>query len=102
MFGGSRTHPMSGPQIKLTVGLNQVSFIMLSYACYLHEGVALLRRLSRSAFIMTQNKELLSLFVKKVYQVPLYSNESLVYSQTSQVEKIVKLVEGHKIKKLAS
>ena len=57
--------------------------MMLSYACYLHEGIPLLRRLSRSAFIMTQNKELLALFEKKTYEVPLFSNQTLVYTNAA-------------------
>lgn len=80
LFGGSRSSQQSQSAPKLTHGLNYVSFVMLAYACYLHEGVALLKRLSRSAFIMTQNKELLALFVKKTYEVPLYSNHSIFFT----------------------
>jgi len=82
LFSGSKQHPM-GCQIKLSVGLSHVSFKILAYACYLHEGISLLKRISRSAFIMTQNKELLALFTKKFYEVPLYSNNSLLYFQPS-------------------
>ena len=85
----------------MAYGLNHVSFVMLSYTCYLHEGVALLRRLSRSAFIMTQNKELLALFVKKTYEVPIYSNNSLFYANP-EVNQAIKLVEPKQVKHLSS
>ena len=65
----------------MTHSLSHVSFVMLSYACYLHEGIPLLRRLSRSAFIMTQNKDLLALFAKKSFEVPLFSNHALVFAE---------------------
>ena len=52
MFGGSKTIPIGSP-VKLARDLSNVSVRILAYACYLHEGLALLRRLSRSAFITT-------------------------------------------------
>ena len=100
LFGGSQQHHMGTHQLKLSIGLNNVSFKMLSYTCYLHEGIALLRRLSRSAFIMTQNRELLDMFARKMYEVPIYSNHSLFYA-APQVEKCIKLVNGKNMKRLS-
>lgn len=76
--------------------------MMLSYTCYLHEGIALLRRLSRSAFIMTQNRELLALFVKKSFEVPIFSNHSLFFTNAGCVNKSIKLVDKKQIQKLSS
>lgn len=58
--------------------LNGVSFIILSYAFYLHEARALLRRISRTGFLMTYNELMLSAFKKKIIELPLYKNEALV------------------------
>ena len=38
--------------------------------------------------------------VKKTYELPLFSNHSLVYTQPGQVNKAIKLVEGKQIPKL--
>ena len=63
----------------LKTTLNGVSFIILSYVCYLHEARALLRRISRTGFLMTYNELMLQVFKKKVIDLPIYNNESLVY-----------------------
>ena len=52
--------------------------MILSYAFYLHEARALLRRISRTGFLMTYNELMLSAFKKKVIELPLRKNEALV------------------------
>lgn len=74
----------------------------MSYTCYLHEGISLLKRLSRSGFLLTRNTDLLASFVKKRYEVPLYSNHTLLYFQPNLVELSAKIVEGKQIKRLAN
>lgn len=58
----------------------------------MHEGICLLKRISRSAFLMTQNKELLAKFAKKTYEVPLFSNHSLVYTMSAQINAAIKII----------
>lgn len=53
-------------KVVLRTTLNGVSFMILSYAYYLHEARALLRRISRTGFLMTYNELMLSAFKKKV------------------------------------
>ena len=85
--------------MKLTISLNGISFKILSYSCYLHEGIAFLRRLSRSAFIMTYNKDMLSVFVKKTIELPLFSNNTLVV-KASSINKGYKIVNGKYLREL--
>jgi hypothetical protein len=74
LFGGST----QDQKMALRTTLNGVSFIILSYAFYLHEARALLRRISRTGFLMTYNELMLSTFKRKLIQLPLYLNRSLV------------------------
>jgi hypothetical protein len=75
LFGGTL---FFDSKIPLRTTLNGVSFIILSYAFYLHEARALLRRISRTGFLMTYNELMLSAFKKKIIELPLYQNETLV------------------------
>ena len=98
LFGGTTRHNQ-GSQMKLSVSLNFVSFKILAYTCYLHEGMALLRRLSRSAFIMTYNKEMISVFKKKIIELPLYSNDTLVVKAPT-IDKGYKIINGKNLREL--
>ena len=102
LLGGSKSFPREKvARLKLPLSLIQVSFKILSYTCYLHEGIALLKRISRSAYIVTSYRELLATFKKKSIEVPLFSNSSLLYHQPSQVQLCAKLVDGRNISRIA-
>ena len=59
LLSGSKQFPR-GTAPRLSVPLNHVSFKILSYSCYLHEGIALLKRISRTAYIVTPDRELIA------------------------------------------
>ena len=98
LFGGTKSHNQ-GSVLKLSISLNGVSFMILGFTCYLHEGIALLRRLSRSAFIMTYNKEMLSMFAKKVIELPLYSNDCLIVNAPT-ISKGYRLLNGKNLRQI--
>ena len=93
LFFGTRNYKYDPSQSKPIPDCSMISFIILSYACYQHEGVQLLKRLSRSAFLMTQNRELLAQFAKKTFEIPLFSNNSLVYVKRNEINAGIKLVD---------
>ena len=99
LFGGSnKTQPpqQQSSNLKLKYSLPHVSFMIIAYTCYRHQAVALMKRLSRSAFIMTHDKEVLALFTKKRYEIPLFSNHSLFYTDDS-VTKAIKLMDRKEV-----
>ena len=58
-----------------------------------------MRRISRSAFIMTYNREMLSIFKKKYIEVPFFSNHTLIYN-SPLVEIGYKIIKQEHVKKL--
>ena len=99
LFGGTQQSPQES-KLKMSATPNQVSFKILAYACYYHEGISLLRRLSRSAFIMTyNNNKMLGVFKKKLIELPLYSNDTLVVSSDS-IDKGYKIMNGKNLREL--